>query len=245
MKKEKELEKHVVFCIPTLVKPYQCTLDSLEASLPLLDKAGWKHSMVSEVGSAYISCARSIMLRKALDAKATVIVFIDHDLSWDPRDLLALVEEKGDCVSGNYRFKYDEVEYMGVPLPDLKGNCQASGNGIKGYWIPAGFLKITRNTVNRFLAAYPELAYGEKCNPHIDLFNHGAYEGVWYGEDYSFSRRWRELGGEITILPELNLVHHSIYKDKDGNEVHEQFGGTFHEYLMAQPGGCNDPAKRD
>lgn len=225
-----------MFCIPTLVKPYQCTLDSLAASLPQLDAAGWKHSMVSEVGSAYISCARSVMLKKALDAKATAIVFIDHDLSWAPADLLALIEEPGDCVSGNYRFKYDDVEFMGVPLPDLLGNVQASGGGIKGYWIPAGFLKITRRAVNRFLAAYPELAYGEKCSPHIDLFNHGAHEGVWYGEDYSFSRRWRELGGEITILPELDLVHHTTEKS---------YGGTYHEYLMRQPGGCNDPAKHD
>lgn len=30
------------------------------------------------------------MLRKALDAQADVIVFIDHDVSWAPGDLLKL-----------------------------------------------------------------------------------------------------------------------------------------------------------
>jgi glycosyltransferase involved in cell wall biosynthesis len=235
MRKDAPPEKYVVFCIPTLKKPYQCTLDSLEASVPLLDAAGWKHSMVSEVGSPYISCARSIMLRKALDAKAQVIVFIDHDLSWEPQDLLTLIEAEGDVVSGNYRYKYEPEEYMGIPLPDLEGNPQVrTDGGVKGYYIPAGFLKITRRGVARFIDAYPELCYGDKCAPHIDLFNHGAFQNVWYGEDYSFSRRWRDLGGEIIILPNLNISHHT---------TEQEFKGNFHEYLMRQPGGSNDPER--
>jgi len=70
----------VIFCIPTLKKPYQATLDSLAASIPLIQSAGWEEGMVSEIGCPYISHARSTMLRKALDAKADVIVFIDHDV---------------------------------------------------------------------------------------------------------------------------------------------------------------------
>ncbi len=205
--------------------------------MPLLDAAGYKHSMVSEVGSSYISCARSIMLKKALDAKADIIVFIDHDVSWEPEDLVTLIKAEGDCVCGNYRYKREPEEYMGVPYPDMEGTPQVRGDGaVKGYWIPAGFLKITRSTVNRFITNYPDLCYGEKCSPHVDLFNHGAWNGVWYGEDYSFSRRWRDMGGEIYILPRLRITHHTTEKAYPGN---------FHEYLMRQPGGSNDPARTD
>ena len=232
MPKIQQLEKHVVFCVPTITRPYQCTLDSIRDSLPLIDEAGWKHSMVYEVGSPYISSARSLMLRKALDAKATDIIFIDHDLSWDAPDLLALIQAKGDVVCGNYRFKTDEVEFMGTCVPDINGIPQTRPDGgVKGHYVPAGFLKVTRNAVNRFINAYPELCYGEKCAPHIDLFNHGAFEGIWYGEDFSFSRRWVELGGEIVILPHLNLVHHTPDK---------AYGGTYHDYLCRQPGGSGD-----
>ena len=173
------------------------------------------------------------MLRKALDAMATTIVFIDHDLSWDAQDLLTLIEAEGDVVSGNYRFKKDDVEFMGTLIPDIHGLPQVRADGgLKAHFIPAGFLKITRNAVSRFIAAYPELTYGDRCNPCVDLFNHGAHDGMWYGEDFAFSRRWRELGGEIVILPQLNLVHHSPDK---------AYGGTYHEYLMRQPGGSQDP----
>ena len=233
MNKPPELAKLVVFCIPTVTQPYQCTLDSLKASLPLIESAGWAHRIVYEVGSPYISCARSIMLRKALDAMATHIVFIDHDLSWEPQDLLDLIESQGDVVAGTYRFKTDDGQFMGALQPDINGFPQVREDGaVKAHFVPAGFLKVTRIGISRFIQAYPELTYGDKCNPCVDLFNHGAHEGRWYGEDYAFSRRWRELGGEIYILPHLNLVHHNPDK---------AFGGTFHDYLCAQPGGSADP----
>lgn len=236
MPEQKKPAKHCVFCIPTLVKPYQCTLDSIRASVPLIEAAGWAHSIVYEIGSPYISCARSVMLRKALDAMATTVVFIDHDLSWDAQDLLTLIEAEGDVVSGNYRFKKDDVEFMGTLIPDVKGIPQVRKDGaVKAQNIPAGFLKITRNGVSRFMEAYPELCYGDRCNPSVDLFNHGAWKGQWYGEDFAFARRWRELGGELWIIPTLNLAHHS---------PEHEYGGTFHDYLLRQPGGSEDPARK-
>jgi len=225
----------VIFCIPTITKPYQVMLDSLEASVPLLEKAGWEHGMVNEIGCPYISAARSMMLRKALDAKADVIVFIDHDLSWEPSALLKLIETDGDVVSGNYRFKSDdEVEYMGALLPDPDGNPQVRDDGcVKAFSIPAGFLKITKRCVNIFMRQNPELLYGDRFAPHVDLFNHGAHEFVWYGEDYAFSRRWIAGGNEIVVIPDINLDH---WRDD------KCYKGNFHEYLMTLPGGAKEAA---
>lgn len=223
--------KKVVFCVPTMTRPYQQTLDALAASIPLIRDAGWDEGMVSEIGCPYISAARATMLRKALDAKADVIVFIDHDVSWQPEDLLRLIETEGDVIAGLYRFKTpDEVRYMGV-LDDKDGNVQVREDGcIKATLVPAGFLKVTRNAVNKFMQAYPELMYGEASAPSVDLFNHGAHKGAWWGEDYAFSRNWLDLGGEIWIIPDLQLDHWA------GNNCYQ---GNFHEFLLRQPGGSN------
>lgn len=222
--------KKVVLCVPTLTRPYQQTLDSIAASVPLLD-GKYEHYMVSEVGSPYISCARATMLRKALDVKADIIVFIDHDLSWRPEDLLRLIETDGDVVAGLYRFKYDDkVEYMGVLDDNEDGSVKLREDGaIKATRVPAGFLKVTRNAVNRFMRAYPELIYGEPSNPCVDLFNHGAHKGFWWGEDYAFSRNWTDCGGEIWVVPDLSLTHHA----SDGSS----YPGNYHEFLRKQPGG--------
>ena len=224
------MTKKVVLCVPTLTRPHQATIDSIKNSVPLLESAGYEHYMVSEIGCPYISAARSTMLRKALDVKADIIVFIDHDVSWKPSDLLKLIESDGDVVAGLYRFKQDgEVKYMGVLDDDNDRMPKVREDGaIKADRVPAGFLKITRNCVNRFMQAYPHLMYGEASNPSIDIFNHGAHKGAWYGEDYSFSRNWIDAGGDIWVVPDLDLNHHT----KD-----EVFEGNYHEFLLRQPGG--------
>lgn len=223
------MTKKVVFAVPTLTRPYPQTEAAIEASIPLIKAAGWEQGIVSEIGSPYISCARATMLRKAMDAKADVVVFIDHDVSWDAPDLLNLIETEGDVVSGTYRFKREEEEYMGALLPDINGYPQVRDDGcVKAHSIPAGFLKITKAGVNKFMGAFPELCYGDRFAPSVDLFNHGAHEGVWYGEDYAFARRWREKCGEIWIVPNLNITHHT-------KEV--AYKGNFHRYLLRQDGG--------
>lgn len=197
--------------------------------------------MVSEIGNPYISAARSYMLRKALDVKADMIVFIDHDLSWKPQDLLRLIETDGDVVAGLYRFKETEEHYMGVLDDGPNGRQILRSDGcIKATRVPAGFLKITKEAVDRFMGSYPDLVYGPHYNPSIDLFNHGSHKRQWWGEDYAFSRNWLDCGGEIWVVPNLDLDHHHIYTN-NGVEEHAVYSGNYHEFLLRQPGGSNDP----
>jgi glycosyltransferase involved in cell wall biosynthesis len=222
--------RKVVFCCPTITRPYAQFTAALEASVPVIQAAGWDDYAVYEIGCPYISAARSKMLRKAMDVRADVVVFLDHDLSWQPNDLLRLIECEGDVVSGNYRFKREPEEYMGECITAPNGGPVVLEDGtLSMYSIPAGFLKITRHAVNVFMAMYPELCYGDRFAPCIDLFNHGAHQWTWYGEDYAFARRWREKCGVIKLIPDLNIVHHA----GDGTA----YAGNFHMYLRRQPGG--------
>lgn len=169
------------------------------------------------------------MTRKALDAKADVIIYLDYDLSWDAQDLLTILKTDGDVVAGTYRFKQEKEEYMGSYEQDAHGRPKTRLDGcIKAIQAPAGFLKVTKEAVAKFMTAYPELVYGPPYNPSIDLFNHGAHKGLWYGEDYAFCRNWRDAGGDVWIVPNLNINHHS--KDTE-------FKGNYHEYLLRLPGG--------
>jgi hypothetical protein len=205
-------------------------LDSLERSVPVVEAAGWKSETVFEVACPYISYARATMLRKALNADADVIVFIDYDVAWKPQDLLTLIETEGDVVAGTYRFKKDDEEYMGTWQTDAAGHPRLRADGcFLADRIPAGFLKITKNAVDRFMKAYPELSFGVRYSPSIDLFNHGVIDGVWYGEDYAFSKRWRDAGGEIALIPDLDIDHHSSTTAYHGN---------LHQFMMRCPGGC-------
>jgi hypothetical protein len=225
----------VVFCTPSLTKPHPAWFEAFEKSVPLLNEAGLDHSFVGEVGNPYISAARATMLRKALDAKAETIVLLDHDVSWKPQDLLDLILADVDVAGGTYVFKNDSEEYMGRPFVDGSGKPQTGKidkNGVfmlKAACLPAGFLKVTAEAVDKFMTGYPDLCYGPKYHLSVDLFNHGAHKGLWFGEDYAFCRNWNDIGGECWLLPNLDIAHHS--KDR-------AYPGNYHEFLMRQPGGA-------
>jgi hypothetical protein len=104
----------VVFCTPSLAGPTAPYISALEQSIPLITGAGWEEGYAQEIGNPYISAARANMTRKALDAGADVLIYLDYDLSWRPPDLLTLLTTPGDVVAGTYRFKKDDEEYMGA-----------------------------------------------------------------------------------------------------------------------------------
>lgn len=228
------MAKKVVFCLPTVKRPYDQCIEALEASIPLVIEAGWEESLAQEVGNPYISAARGEMTRKALDAKADVVVYIDHDLSWRPEDLLKLIETEGDVVAGTYRFKtLEEEKYMGslICCSDGFPVVRPSDGALQAANAPAGFLKVTKLALIKIARRHPELLYGDPFNATLDLFNHGAYNGVWWGEDYAFCRRWVDMGESIWTPPDMSISHW------DYNGV--EYKGNLHEFLLSQEGGSN------
>lgn len=232
--------KLVAFCTPTRESPHPAYVAAMKASEPVLRAAGFDIRFMIEAGNPYISGARAALLRRAMDAKADIVVFLDDDVSWRPDDLLALIEAPADVAAGTYRFKKADEEYMGAWVQDGQGKPVGKQIGdlvmLRAERVPAGFLKLTKEAVDAFMKAYPELCYGPRYNLSVDIFNHGAHDGVWFGEDYAFSRRWIETGGDIWLLPELQIDHHG---------ADQVFAGDLHDYLTRQPGGANDSARSE
>jgi hypothetical protein len=232
-----EQKPKVVICTPThtmLCEPFK---QSLAASAVLLKEAGWDDGFTVEIGNPYISAARAYMTRRALDVKPDAIVYLDHDLSWEPADLVTLINTPGDVVCGTYRYKKEAEEYMGVISTDGESH-QPLGRrdgAIEALFGPAGFLKVTAAAIDKFMEKYPELCFGPRYAPSVDLFNHGAHGNRWWGEDASFCRRWREIGGQVWIVPNLNLTHW---------EGEKPYPGNYHKFLLRQPGGSEDPARK-
>jgi hypothetical protein len=230
------VKKRVIFCTPSLSGPTTPYIESLKASLPLIEAAGWDHGYAQQIACPYISAARANMTRAALDKEPSHIVYLDYDLSWNPEDMVKLLETEGDVVAGTYRCKIDDEQYMGTIESEANGTPKVRTDGaISAMLIPAGFLKLSIGAIDKFMVEYPELCYGPMYHLAIDLFNHGVRDRIWWGEDYSFSRRWKDKCGDIWIVPNLSIDHHAngtIYK------------GNFHRFLLKQPGGSLDPARQ-
>jgi hypothetical protein len=48
-------KKLVVFCVPSLAGPMPQFIAALEASVPLIEAAGWEHKLSQEIGNVYIT----------------------------------------------------------------------------------------------------------------------------------------------------------------------------------------------
>lgn len=232
------MSKKVCFATPTITKPHPKMLDSMEAEVPFMQKAGLEEVWVWEVGHAYVSYARTALLRKALrwfGEDDGCIVYVDHDVEWRPGDLTRLATTPGDVVAGTYRLKSPQEEYMGR-LDKLENDPIPAVNHfgcLPAFLVPAGFLKITRNAVEQIVRHYPHLNFSrdQKDGDHFyDLFNHGVINNTWFGEDYAFSLRWKLMKNPIWLVPDLQIDHWG--KDAEGRP--KSYKGNFAEYLAKE-----------
>lgn len=221
----------VLFATPFLSTPTVPWTESLEASVPHIEEAGWEHGLAVEVGNVYISGARASLVKKFLDDDSyDRIFFIDYDLSWEPHAITKILAIDSDVVGGDYRFKKGDEEYMSKIISGTDNTPIVRQDGcIKVDALPGGFMCIKRSAVLEFGKHYTDLLYGPD-NKYVDLFNHGAIDGTWWGEDYGFCYRWRKMGGECWCYPNLDIDHHSK------NMV---YTGNLHEFLLRQPGGSH------
>jgi hypothetical protein len=95
-------------------------------------------------------------------------------------------------------------------------------------------MKITRAGVERFMRAYPHLCYGSPINPPSTCSTTAPTRASGGARTTRSPATGIDCGGEIWVVPDLNLTHHS---------ADEAYPGNFHDFMLAQPGGVNDPAR--
>lgn len=190
-------------------KPYAKLVDSLLAE-QLRGFAKGVHFLVDwEIGCSLIGHARNKLAHRFLKTKeASCIIFVDADISWRRGELARLASLPQDVIGGTYRAKTREVRFH-VREPAIP-----FGQFYKVAGLPGGFLKISRQALNRINAPKYEDGAGTVL---IDYFPTGLRDGVFYGEDFGFCRLWSEAGGTVWLDPQIKLRHHDGGQSYDGD----------------------------
>ena len=162
-----------------------------------------------ECGSAIIADARAEIVAKFLSSDADTLIFIDSDVAWESGAALRLADYPVDFVGGIYPMRKDPIEYR-VLWDTSKQDLQAENGLLEVEAIPAGFMKMSRSMLEKMYKHYSDLEhYCENApnNKAIALFDPYWEDGKKFGEDYSFCKRWRDIGGKVWIDPEIKMAH--------------------------------------
>lgn len=155
---------------------------------------------------------------QVLSSKADRVVMVDADIAFEADDLLRLLECEEDVVGGVYPKKEDT--FVAVLEPCLNPARRETSTVLEVARIGTGFLSISRNALERMVAAYPETAYrphGGVANGKIvhALFDTAIVDGRYLSEDWLFCDRWRAIGGKVYCHKQVHVGHvgSKIYRE--------------------------------
>lgn len=232
----------VIFAIPCMEGGIKARChQSLVKAYHLLQLAGipYDESILENCG--VISAARNVLAARFLDDKdATDLFFIDSDVGFPPEAVVKLLERPEDIVGGVYPLKREEGGFP-VAISTEDGVPLGREGLIEGKLLPGGFLRIKRRVFELMAEAHPELKYessvvwvdGWPIQDCYDFFGLHIYSRQLRTEDYAFCQRWRDMGGQVWVYPDINFEH-------VGQKV---WTANYHEYLLNLPGGAKSDVR--
>ncbi len=201
------------------------------------DQRGIGLTVLLQGGDALITRARQNVVAHFLgNPAATHLLFVDADIGFEPEAVFRLLDFGADMAAGVYPTKkidWPKVKAIAaqgrepidaaalsyvVEFLEPAGRIGVKDGFAKVRYAGTGFLMIRRPVLERMQARYPELRYSRehqaydplKDSPHrYALFDCliDRETGTYLSEDFSFCRRWTEIGGEIWADLESKLSH--------------------------------------
>lgn len=193
-----------MLAVPSYSDPDVCHTFALARSREALTEAGIQSALLILQGNCHVDDARNSIVRDFLESDCTELVFLDSDVTWEPKDLVQLCKRDCDIVGGVYPYRREGSVNMPVRL-------MGDGKVIDGLrevdGLPTGFMKIKRHVLEKMASERPW--YYDKIYPTALVFDRPDpdSENTRWGGDIDFCNRWRAMGGKLYADEELRLGH--------------------------------------
>ena len=182
-----------------------------------------------------ITRSRNALVARFLDRpEASHLLFVDADTGFNVEQVLRMLRFDEDLVAGMYPLKLldwnaaalararagEPVEtaalrYVGTPC---EGAALERRDGfVTGDYAGTGFMLIRRGVLERMIAAYPHTRYAAAhtaAAPSTSPNQYALFDGMiepetrqYLSEDYTFCRRWRDIGGRLWLDTQGELIH--------------------------------------
>jgi hypothetical protein len=206
------------FDVTLSINGYDALISRARSTLlaTFLDDPGATHLLFIDADIAFYPQQVERLLRCEKDFAGALYPLKSIDWNQIPQRYV----ERGESV------QRAAISYVGTLCPD--GERKQEGDLATGIYVGGGFQLIRRGALERMIAAYPETHFNRvhgfpmsgswrdavQSSNLYALFDCiiDAETGAYLSEDYSFCRRWREIGGEIWIDVASKLSHCGPYE---------------------------------
>jgi hypothetical protein len=193
-------------------------------------------AVLMQGGDALITRARQNLVAHFLgNQAATHLLFIDADIAFEPAQVFRLLGFKVEIAAGVYPTKRIDWPRVQAQVRAGRDNLESGAlsyvlefddparieqcDGFaRARYAGTGFLLIRRDALLRMIGAYPDLRYTREHQQQDPLagspWRYALFDcvidppgGTYLSEDYSFCKRWRDIGGSIWIDLQSRLTH--------------------------------------
>lgn len=188
-------------------------------------------------GDALITRARNIAVQQFLATpSATHLLFVDADIGFAPEQALALLAANKDVVGAIYPLKRIDWDRVRRQTLDGVADLPASAfnyvvdlldpadvppvdDFFRVRYIGTGFMMIKREVFVSMAGHYPDIRFrtihvGANTDDIANAEAHAFFDcvidresGTYLSEDYTFCKRWIDMGGDIWAYARSRLSH--------------------------------------
>lgn len=183
--------------------------DTISALMFELGRRGIEVEKKTRAGDGMVPRARNAFVSDFLGTSATDLLMIDDDNWCDVEGLLRILDAPADVVGAPIRLKQEPTKWNIGFLPWAP--LEADENGLlEVEHVGTGIMRIRRPALERMVEAAADEWYHDNTaasgRSHW-LFGYSIVDHKLRGEDVSLCHRWRALGGEVFVIPDIKTHH--------------------------------------
>lgn len=199
------------------------SISILKNCIDLMQK---KHKVIPYFNSdLYIDRSRNFCVKLFLESDCTDMLFIDADLEFETGAIDKIMKHDKELVAGSYRYKKQHHDYPVVIDWSNNNNCKEEETGLVHVLsAPTGFMRINRSVFEKMIKHYDVQKDENNVYQFFETGTRVFNDGLWWGEDTAFCKKWREMGGKVFVEPNIDFTHIGS----------EEYKGNYHKWLLGR-----------
>ena len=224
---------------PILCYNQTCNANYMLAVISLIQKfqeLNIKLTLYPIMAEALVSRGRNAAVAHFMGSSSTHIFFIDSDIVFNPSDVIKLLNSGKSVIGSVYPKKFLKTQNNSLQVEfNANGQVGIEGDVCLVDYVPAGFLCIRRDAIEKLISENLDLKYtngiegyhsAESVDYYYDFFKPGVdpLTKQYLGEDYGFCKLLKDAGVPMYVYPNITLAHVGYFN----------YIGNFQELINAQ-----------